>query len=235
MVFVGCLVAACGAASNDAALFGGPNENSCSSTVCGAPGAGGAGSNSATGGAANVGGQSSSSGIAGSGGEAASSGDPGAGGSSDTGGRVGIGGQAAGSGGNADAGVAVGTGGGTQAAGCPEGDYHAVLTGQYRSSLGTNDVGATVDFSVSASGAATGSFTGPGNAKATVTGMVDCSSGALTANIENGTYGVGLAMAHFSGTLDGTYSQSTSMFGGMWTMTEPGSTTNGGTGSWSTQ
>jgi hypothetical protein len=233
MVLVGCLAAACGSASNSG-LFGGSGESACGSgSSCDALGTGGSRSISMTGGAANVGGQGAG-GLVGTGGGEASGGTPGVGGSSDTGGNFGVGGQGDGSGGNADASTPSGIGG-DRALHCPAGDYHAVLTGPYRSALGTRDVGATIDFSVSSSGGTTGSFAGPGGAKATVTGMLDCSSGALTSKIENGAYGIGLSMAHFSGTFDGTYSQATGTFGGMWTMTEAGSTTNGGNGPWSTQ
>jgi hypothetical protein len=158
----------------------------------------------------------------------------GAGGSGDTGGAGGMGGRVGGGGSHADAGVNRGTGG-DQIVRCPEGDYHAVLTGDYRSALGARDVGATIDFSIGTSGAATGTFTGPGNAKATVTGMLDCATGALTATIEDGAYQVGFTTAHFSGTFDGTYYQATGMFGGMWTVKEAETTTNGGSGPWSTQ
>ncbi len=232
MLFFGYLVAACGSASNSG-LFGASHENGCSSPGgCAAPsGTGGAGSESTvTGGVANLGGRSESGGSAGAAGEGTSAG---ASGSGDTGGNGG-GGQPGAGGSHSDAGMNAGTGG-DRSVRCPEGDYHAVLTGDYRSALGTRDVGATVDFSISASGAATGSFNGPGGAKAMVMGMLDCSSGALTTTIEGGAYQVGFTTAHFSGTFDGTYYQATGMFGGMWTVKETESTTNGGTGPWSTQ
>lgn len=171
--------------------------------------------------------------MVGSGGEEASAGNSGVGASNGTGGEVGVGGQGGGSG-NADAGTHPVTGG-DQAVSCPAADYHAVLMGQYRSTLGAHDVGATVDFSVSTSGVTTGSFAGPGGAKATVAGTVDCATGMLTATIENGAYQLGLVTVQFSGTFDGDYDQTASAFSGMWSMTESGSTTNGGNGPWSTE
>lgn len=231
MLLAGCVVAACGSASNSG-LFGSSSGSGCSSASsgCAAPGTGGAAGNSTMAGGASSSGPSSG-GSAG----ATDEGTPGgASGSSDTGGRDGAGGMVGGGGSHPDAGANAGSAG-AQVVRCPEGDYHAVLTGDYRSALGTRDVGATIDFSISASGAATGSFNGPGNAKAMVAGMLDCSSGALTTTIEEGAYQVGFATAHFSGTFDGTYYQATGMFGGMWTMKEAESTTNGGSGPWSTQ
>ncbi len=171
--------------------------------------------------------------MVGGGGEETSTGNFGIGGSSGTGGDVGGGGQGNGSG-DVDAGVHPGASG-DQAVSCPAGDYHAVLMGQYRSTFGTHDVGATVDFSVDTSGMASGSFAGPGGAKATVAGTVDCATGTLTAMIEDGAYQIGLATVQFSGTFDGDYDRTAGTFSGTWSMTESGSASNGGNGPWSTE
>lgn len=228
---MGWFVTACGSASNDA-LFHNTTENSCGSTTgCGTPGSGGAGGDqSASGGTSNVGGQSESGGIGGAAGEAAtggagvagagSGGDPGSGGQGGTGGEVGTSGDR-GSGGSA-------------VVECPSGKYHAVLTGPYRTSTGTRDVGATVDFNVTGAGVVMGSFAGPGGAKATVAGSMDCSTRKLTATIEDGSYQLLIVTVHFSGTFDGTYDSSGDAFDGTWAMTETGTANSGGMGPWST-
>ena len=56
-----------------------------------------------------------------------------------------------------------------------------------------------------------------------------------TAKIEDGAYPFGLTMTRFSGSFDGNYHRVAGTFGGMWTITEAGSATNGGTGPWSTK
>jgi hypothetical protein len=219
MALVGWLSSACGS-SSDNALFGNAGEAVCSPTArCGSPATGGIGGVHAQGGAVNGGNVSASGGEGGSGAEVGAGGTS-AGGDDGAGGDLGAGG--------------LGTGG-FQSVTCPQGGYHAVLTGPYRSGLGSNDIGATIDFSVTASGTVMGSFTGRGTAKATVTGSLDCASGVLSARIENGSYNLGLQMTRFSGSFDGTYDPSTSSFDGTWTITESGAANNGGTGPWTTR
>ena len=163
--------------------------------------------------------------VQGSGGEGST------GAASNSGGNAGSGGVSSGGAGAAQGGN--GGAGGSSAVTCPVGSYHAVLTGPYRSGLGSNDVGATVDFSIGEAGALQGMFMGPGAASATVTGSLDCATRALSATIQGGMYGVGLALAHFSGTFNGTYDPTAEAFTGTWSIMETETSSNGGTGPWS--
>jgi len=226
--FVGWLVFACGSSSGGA-LFSNVGEPSCgSSTLC----------NSSSGGSADngVAGLPASNGTGGAGDQGNSGGAAGAGGSSNTGGDIGSGGQGGGAGGSGgDDSGAHGGAAGSGTVSCPVGSYHAVLMGQYRSGLGSNDVGATIDFSVADGGAVQGTFMGPGNAMAAVTGSIDCATGTLSSVIQDGAYGVGLAMVKFSGTFNGMYDPVGVAFSGTWSIMESNSPNNGGTGAWSTR
>lgn len=225
LALAGWLFTACGS-SSAGALFGNSGENPCNSNCGGSAG----GNPVGEGGAASGGGGSAAGGVSGASGAVGAGGSVGAGGAHDSGGDVGAGGQeAAGGAGGRDTGT-----GGAPPASCPVGEYHAVLEGPYRSLGGTNDVNATIDFAVAESGATTGSFAGPGGAKATVTGSVDCATRMLTAKIENGAYLLGPLQTKFSGTFDGNYDASVSGFDGTWSIKENGSDTNGGIGTWST-
>jgi len=227
--FVGWLVFACGSSSGGA-LFSNVGEPSCgSSTLC----------NSSSGGSADngVAGLPASNGTGGAGDQGNSGGAAGAGGSSNTGGDIGSGGQGgggAGGSGREDAGAQGGTAG-SGTVSCPVGSYHAVLTGPYRSGLVSNEIGATIDFSVADGGAVQGTFKGPGNAMAAVTGSIDCATGTLSSVIQDGAYGVGLAMVKFSGTFNGMYDPVGVAFSGTWSIMESNSPNNGGTGAWSTR
>jgi hypothetical protein len=81
----------------------------------------------------------------------------------------------------------------------------------------------------------TGAFAGPGGAKATVTGSMNCSTRELTAKIEDGSYVLLVVPVRFSGTFDGTYDSGANVFEGMWAMTESGTANSGGTGPWTTR
>lgn len=227
---------ACGSSSGGA-LFGSGGEPRCGpSTLCATSGSGGLSGTIDGGGLAGL---PASNGAGGEGGQESSGGAPGIGGSSETGGNTGAGGQ-----GGRDAGVVSASGGadagarggaaGSGAITCPAGNYRAVLTGPYRSGLGSNDIGATVDFSVAESGAVQGTFMGAGGAMATVTGSVDCATRALTATVDDGAYGIGIAQARFSGTFDGTYDPVGARYSGMWAIMESNNPNDGGTGVWST-
>ena len=183
------------------------------------------------GGTGNLGGQSEFGGSGGAAGEAATGGAS-VGGSNASGGAPGTGGKD-GSGGVVATGGDPGSGGSGPVE-CIEGKYQAVLTGLYRASTGTRDVGATIEFAVTSAGAVTGAFMGQGNAKATVTGSMDCSTRQLTAKIEDGSYQLLIVPVRFSGTFDGTYDSSADAFDGTWAITENGSANSGGTGPWST-
>jgi hypothetical protein len=118
---------------------------------------------------------------------------------------------------------------------CPSGTYTGKLTGTYVSAAGLSraDVGATITFSVTATGVVTGTYTGPSSATATLAGAVDCSTLALSLTIENGTYLVGFRPVNFTGTIGATYSRTTTTFvDGTWTMSEPSSAADGGSGTW---
>jgi hypothetical protein len=233
---VGWLVCACGSSAGGA-LFGDVGEQRCgSSTLCNPSGSGGRSGDADGGGVAGLpvsnetggaGGQESSGGAAGVGGSSNTGGDTGAGGlgGRDTGGASASGGADAGARGGA-------AGSGTIM--CPAGNYHAVLTGPYRSGGGSNDIGATIDFSVTDSGAVEGTFMGPGKAMATLTGSVDCATRALSATIDDGTYGAGITLVRFSGTFDGMYDPIGAAFSGRWSITESNNPSGGGTGVWST-
>jgi hypothetical protein len=233
-------VSACGS-SSAGALFSDTGHDVCNAANgCASSSIGGAVGNQGAGGAPNVGGDvgvgEASGGDVGAGGSDGAGGDVGAGGTDigGAGGDVGAGGADAGlRAGGANSGDRGGAGG-TPTATCPTGDYHAVLTGPYRSTAGTKDIGATIDFSVSDTGAAKGTFAGPGGAKAAVAGSVDCSTGMLNASIDNGVYLIALATVRFSGTFDGTYDSRGGTFDGTWTVMESGAAGNGGTGTWST-
>ena len=229
----GSLVIACGSASNDALFHDSPASSCKSGARCGTPSSGGVGGElSMNGGSGNIGGQSQSSGGSGTGGEAATGG-AGTGGSTGSGGGPATGGHG-GSRGERDAGGDGGAGG-SGAVECPDGKYHAVLTGQYRGSAGTRDVGATIDFTVTREGTVTGTFAGPGGAKATVAGSMNCSTNELTSKIEDGSYNLVIVPVRFSGTFDGTYDSSGNSFEGMWAMTESSGASSGGTGPWTTR
>ena len=118
---------------------------------------------------------------------------------------------------------------------CPAGQYKGKLSGTYVSGFSRADVGATIDFSVDSSGPVTGSYKGPNGAAATLSGTLDCSTGELSVNIQSGSYSLSPlpGTASFDGTISGRYSRDSSAFvDGTWTIEEPGSSLNGGTGTW---
>jgi hypothetical protein len=225
----------CGGASSDG-LFDGKNP----ANVGGGSGAGGVrGSAGGGGDVTNAGG--ASAGGTGLGGASAVGGDTGSGGFGAGGfgaggvAEIGAGGSSTGGttvGGTGGAGATSGTGG-TTSTECPSGDYSGKLKGPYTTSAGTKDIGASILFAVDSSGAVTGSFMGPGNAKAKLTGRVDCTTGVLAIDVQNGTYPVGPLSVSFTGTIGGRYSGVSQTFvDGTWDLTERNNPGNGGTGTW---
>lgn len=177
-------------------------------------------------------------------------------GGSSPGGGASTGGTAFGSGGHGAGGVAETGGGGSSNGGvpqptpdagpagaggmlqvvCPSGQFKGNFSGPYKSLTGTNEIGASIAFAVDGKGSVSGTFTGPGNAKATLAGKVDCTSGVLTVSIEEGSYPGVFGNVSFSGTLGGQYSTTSRTFvNGTWDITEPSSSGNGGTGTWAQQ
>jgi hypothetical protein len=204
----------------------GTTQCTCDSTSSG-------GASNGAGGAESVGGSASSTG-----GGASAGGDTSVGGGASAGGDTSVGGAAAQGGAAATGGSGPAGDAGPQGTGtCPVGSYKGKLTGTYTSSNGLTsaDVGSTITFSVASDGSITGKYAGPVNSKGTLTGMVDCSSGKTIIAVA-GTYGAGLLSVQFNGTLDATYSSTQSLFiGGTWTLTEPGSSVDGGQGPWTQQ
>jgi hypothetical protein len=244
-ILVGIVGWACGGASHDG-LFGGATTNCTPGSQCNfgaTPGAGGG----VVGGFTSTGAQSATGGFLGTGAESATGGFLGTGATGATGGTFASGGTGAGgvggfeNGGTPSGGMPQlfpdaghGGTGGTSTFPCPTGHFTGMLTGPYTSLTGTRDIGASIDFSVNINGSVTGTFSGPGPAKATLNGSVDCATGVLTVGIENGTYpGVLGGTTKFSGTLGGQYNVDAGAFvQGTWTITES-SKNNGGTGTWS--
>jgi hypothetical protein len=244
-ILVGAVGWACGGSSQDG-LFKGTTTGCTSGSQCNfgaTPGAGGG----TGGGFTSSGGGSATGGFTGTGAESATGGFLGTGATNATGGTFGSGGagtggvSGSGTGGRSSGGVPQlfpdagrgGTGGTSFV--CPTGHFTGMLQGPYTSLTGTREIGASIDFSVNINGSVTGTFTGPGPSKATLNGSVDCSTGVLTVNIENGTYpGVLGGTTKFSGTLGGQYNVDANAFvQGTWTITESSNKSNGGTGTWS--
>jgi hypothetical protein len=119
---------------------------------------------------------------------------------------------------------------------CPVGSYSGKLSGIYKAagSISQSDVGATITFSVDSNGAVTGTYSGPSSAKATLSGNLDCRTGALNVLVEKGTYTPPLSLpVDFSGTLTGTYDVLGGSFrDGKWKLTEPNDALDGGQGDW---
>lgn len=250
-MLVGAAALACGGTSQDG-LFDNGTATSGSGGFAGAGGdgaMGGAGGSSAgglvgTAGFQSAGGMNAAGGFTSVGGGLTAGGAPAAGGAAGAGGgRAGSGAGGfvdVGSGGAASGGVpqqlpdagSAGAGGGPPLL-CGTGHYKSKMSGPYTSITGTKEIGASIDFTVGDTGTVTGTFAGPGNAKATISGAVDCSTGVLAANIVGGTYPVGALTVKFNGTLAAAYDTGLSGFvGGTWTIKEPATARNGGSGTW---
>jgi hypothetical protein len=120
---------------------------------------------------------------------------------------------------------------------CPSGVYTGKLSGNYRAAggLSNKDVGGMIAFTVDHSGAVSGSYSGPNSATATLSGSMNCATADITIAIQGGTYLLTPApgSAKFEGTLTAHYDATQQKFvNGSWTMTEPNSAVDGGTGTW---
>jgi hypothetical protein len=155
------------------------------------------------------------------------------------------GGGTSGSGGSSGA-VSGGTGGvgggissgGTSPASCEAVSLSGSWTGTYVLGGLPSTTTGTLELTIDASGAVTGAWVGvsPTTSSADIEGAIDCTTGAITARISNGSYS-GL-FPPVSGTFEGELSGvldpgATSVVDGAWTVTEPNGT-DGGSGTWTT-
>jgi hypothetical protein len=118
---------------------------------------------------------------------------------------------------------------------CQVGSYAGKLNGIYKSGSGITQaqIGATISFSVDASGAVSGTYAGPSSSKATLTGSVDCQTGNLEVQVTHGSYVVTFVTVNFSGTLTGVYDLVNGQFtDGEWQLSEPNDSADGGQGTW---
>ncbi|HEX4477128.1 MAG TPA: hypothetical protein VH142_18685, partial [Polyangiaceae bacterium] len=121
---------------------------------------------------------------------------------------------------------------------CGEGSYAGTLDGPYTTGNSTSEFVARVAFTITATGAISGTLTGTSNptGHATLSGKMNCSTNEASIAIMNGKYTAGMgATFTYTGTMSGVYVPETASFpGGTWTITEPDSS-SGGRGSWSAQ
>lgn len=121
---------------------------------------------------------------------------------------------------------------------CGEGSYAGTLDGPYTTGNSTSEFVAHVAFTITATGAISGTLTGTSNptGRATLSGKMNCSTNEASIAIMNGKYTAGMgATFAYSGTMSGVYVAATTSFpGGSWTITEPDSS-SGGRGAWSAQ
>lgn len=192
-------------------------------------GSGGASSGDGSGGAGGVSIASGGAGTGGftpeSGGSSASSGGSGNGGSHD--GRSGAGG-----GSSADAST-------PPDAHCRASAYSGSLTGPYRASaVLMATFTARIEFTVSETGAIEGTLKGTSDtsSEAALAGTMDCAKNSVSIEIKMGSYGSFPVERMYTGTMTGELDPSVDAIeNGSWTITEPGNTTAGGSGTWSAQ
>lgn len=119
---------------------------------------------------------------------------------------------------------------------CAAGTYTGALMGPYTAMMVTTQFVARLNYTVSMSGLVSGTLTGTSNptSRATLTGTVDCGSGAASIEILDGSYWSGQGGPFsFSGDMTATFDFQTEAFSsGKWTITEPNSK-SGGQGTWS--
>jgi hypothetical protein len=157
------------------------------------------------------------------------------------------GGSSAGSGGSGNGGSdngRSGAGGGSPAdasippgAHCRASAYSGSLTGPYRASaVLMATFTARVEFTVSAEGAIEGTLKGTSDtsSEAALAGTMDCAKNRVSIDIKMGTYGSFPVERTYTGTMTGELNPSVDAIeNGSWTITEPGNTTAGGSGTWS--
>jgi hypothetical protein len=143
-----------------------------------------------------------------------------------SGGDFGTGGFLEGSGGSGSGGDSFGAGGSAGAhvdagAACPTGTFNGSYSGPYDSPIsGHTAVTGTFTLSVTGDGRVTGNWSGASLATAPIVGRMNCSTGELSAEMQNGTYRVFTTVYRFTGTLTGTFTESSGSFAGNWTITE---------------
>jgi hypothetical protein len=117
---------------------------------------------------------------------------------------------------------------------CRVAHYTGELSGPYTVGLISTTFVAHLDFTVEFGGTVTGTLTGTSDttSKATLTGSVDCSTGATSIRIVGGTYRNIRGTFAYEGTMTGAFDPGTSTFtDGKWKITEPAST-GSGSGTW---
>ena len=197
--------------SNGGFGVGGSNGNAGSLGAAGAQGFGGSGATQGSSGTGGVQGSSGSSGSLGSGGSSTGG----------TGGVIDPG----------DAGTDSSVDAGRR---CPAGNYTGSLSGPYRSRLGNSTFTARLEFTINGEGGVLGKITATsaGSGRANFGGKIDCQTGALAADITEGTYSDALGTLRYTGKMSATYDPGTQSFpNGTFTVTE----TNpmyGGEGTW---